>query len=401
MLLFTALLLLCLLPSSTSTSPIFSHLSAINQLAAFLPASTPTTPTSPILPDYSHLLDRHDSLGRHYRARRELGLLPDVPSAPAPAQYFTQRLDHFDRSNLETWPQKYYVNDSLWDGHGPVFLLYGWEGPMQASYVAGPWAVNSLAEQFHGLIVCLEHRFYGDSVPNGNHDIGRLRFLSSEQSLEDTADWVAHINAQYKVPAHTPWIVTGGSYSGFLAAAARAKYPHLYAGAIAVSGPVEAQVDYQGYNEVVAVALGPTCAAALKAGNDKVTALLSTTAGQAQLAEDFHLCAPLSDPLEQAIFVSTWSYDIGGTVQYARNGTVATWCEKYMAAGNGDPYLGLAELYFPKRTACRGGFSYAAFVNDSKRPGDGRSWGWQTCAPPPLPPALLPLTAPLPHSSSR
>ena len=225
-----------------------------------------------------------------------------------------------------------------------------------------------------------EGRFYGASIPGNSSDIGRLRYLTSEQALEDAADWAVHINKQYSVPASSKWVAMGGSYSGFLAGAARAKYPHLYAGALAVSGPVQAQVDYVGYNEVVGQVLGPQCSAALKAANDRVTQLLSTADGEAQLAKDFGLCQPLSDALEQAMFVSTWSYDIGGIVQYANNGTVSAWCDQFLTAGGGDPYQALVELYFPKRTQCYGGFNFTALVRESKRPGDGRSWLWQTCA---------------------
>ena len=364
---FTACILIaCLLPLTAGLSPLLSHLH-------------PRPPVS-TSNGYSHLLGRHDALGRRYRQMDSLGLLPPLPSTPAPAQYFTQRLDHFDRSNDETWQQRYFVNDSLWDGQGPVFFLVGWEGPMASSYVAGAWAINSFAEQFRALIVCLEHRFYGQSIPGNDTDIARLRYLTSEQALEDAADWAVHINAQYAVPATSKWVAMGGSYSGFLAGAARAKYPHLYAGALAVSGPVQAQVDYVGYNEVVGQALGPTCEAALRSANDRVTQLLSSAEGEAQLAKDFNLCQPLSDPISQAIFVSTWSYELGGIVQYAENDTVAQWCRSFQAAGGGDPYQALVELWFPKRTRCYGGFDFDALVKDSKRPGDDRSWAWQTCA---------------------
>ena len=380
----TIAVLLCLLPFTSSLSSPLSPSSLLQRLIPSSPTPVSTTPSSPLIPldppGYAHLLHRHDSLGRHYRQQRDLGLLPPLPTAPAPAQYFTQRLDHFDRSNPATFQQRYFVNASLWDGKGPVLFLVGWEGPMQSSYVAGVWAINSFAEPLHALVVCLEHRFYGQSVPNNDQSIDRLRYLTSEQALEDAANWALHINTQYKVPASSRWVAMGGSYSGFLAGAARAKYPHLYAGALAVSGPVQAQVDYQGYNEVVAVALGPQCEAALKSANDKVTQLLGSAAGQAQLAKDFGLCTPLSDPLAQAIFVSTWAYDLGGVVQYAGNGTVAAWCDRYMKMGGGDPYKGLQELYFPNSTRCYDGFDFAGLVRDSKQPGDGRSWGYQTCA---------------------
>ena len=217
-------------------------------------------------------------------------------------------------------------------------------------------AINSFAEPLNALIVCLEHRFYGQSVPNGNEDIAQLRLLTSEQALEDAANWPSTSTRSTRCPPPR----SGWRWEAHTAASSLVQR----VANILISTPelwrcrgLQAQVDYVGYNEVVGEVLGPQCGAALKAGNDKVTELLSTSEGQAQLAKDFNLCAPLSDPLSQAIFVSTWSYSIGGMVQYAVNGTVATWCSRYMAAGGGDPYQALVALYFPQRSRCYSGFT--------------------------------------------
>ncbi|MNF08070.1 Serine carboxypeptidase S28 [compost metagenome] len=43
---------------------------------------------------------------------------------------------------------------------------------------------------------------------------------------------------KYSLPAGTKFIVVGGSYSGNLAAWARAKYPHLFDISLATSAPV-------------------------------------------------------------------------------------------------------------------------------------------------------------------
>ena len=38
-------------------------------------------------------------------------------------------MDHFDAQNQDTWSQRYFVNDTFFDGTGPVFLCVGGEGP--------------------------------------------------------------------------------------------------------------------------------------------------------------------------------------------------------------------------------------------------------------------------------
>ena len=40
-----------------------------------------------------------------------------------------QKQDHFDPNNNNVWSQRYFVNDSFFDGSGPVMLCCGGEGP--------------------------------------------------------------------------------------------------------------------------------------------------------------------------------------------------------------------------------------------------------------------------------
>src|SRR3546814_73959 len=48
------------------------------------------------------------------------------------AKSFDQRVDHFDRSNTNSFAQRYFINDTFWQGpdsSAPVFLCVGGEGP--------------------------------------------------------------------------------------------------------------------------------------------------------------------------------------------------------------------------------------------------------------------------------
>ena len=320
----------------------------------------------------------HSERVRVYEQRQlaALGLSPALPSQPAPAQLFTQRLDHFDRSNDTVWQQRYYVNDSNWDGRGPVFFLFGHEEAMTPDLVAGTWVINALAEHFHALIVCLEHRFYGQSIPLHDASLHSLqRYLSTEQALQDAAVWSGHIRMQYNLSDAHRWVVMGRSYGGTLAALFRLKMPHLVTGALATSGPLQAKVDYSEYDETVGIALGSQCNSSLKAANEKVTALLSNASGQAQLAKDFGFCSPLTDPLQHAMLIERWADDVDGTVQYAVGNDTQDWCDRFLKAGGGDPYQALIELYFPKQSQCRQPYNYTQTVERAKlRP---EAWEWQ------------------------
>ena len=173
------------------------------------------------------------------------------------------------------------------------------------------------------------------------------------------------------------WIVLGRSYGGTLAALFRLKFPHIVTGAFATSGPLQAKADYFEYNEVIGTALGDKCSTALRQANDKVTQLLSNATGQAVLAKDFGFCAPLTSHLQHAMLIQSWSGDIDETVQYAMGNDTQNWCNTFLAAGGGDPYKALIELYFPQRSQCRAPLNYTQYVERAKRDAVDQTWTWQ------------------------
>lgn len=70
--------------------------------------------------------------GRHLYRGKALEELHSGVKLPDPyAKTFEQRVDHFDRSNLNTFKQRYFINDTFWRGpesNAPVFLCVGGEG---------------------------------------------------------------------------------------------------------------------------------------------------------------------------------------------------------------------------------------------------------------------------------
>lgn len=73
-----------------------------------------------------------------------------------------------------------------------------------------------------------------------------LQYLTSQQALADLAFFIESMNEQYRFGDGVKWIVFGGSYPGSLAAWLRMKYPHLVQGAMSASGPLLAEVDFKG-----------------------------------------------------------------------------------------------------------------------------------------------------------
>lgn len=311
----------------------------------------------------------------------------------APAQYFTQNLDHYDQTNTQTFQQKYYVNDSWFvaDSNQPVWFILGGEGPTSAAYVSGKFIANKYAEQYGGLVVVLEHRFYGESLPggvNGPTPATMLKYLSSQQALADTATFHAYFSQQYNLTSGSQWIVFGGSYSGSLSAWAKLKYPHLYKGAISSSAPVQAELDFYQYFEVVQNSVGPSCAARLKAGTTAAETLISTPEGRLKLQGLFNTCTPILDQ-DVANFFESLSDPIAGIVQYSDDNTayqptdVAGACKILEDPSQPDPLLALLNLInfsnaFSNTTGCMD-ISYANYIASMQATSAGRSWTWQTC----------------------
>uniref|UniRef100_A0A8D3D628 Secreted protein n=1 Tax=Scophthalmus maximus TaxID=52904 RepID=A0A8D3D628_SCOMX len=81
-----------------------------------------------------------------------------------------QPLDHFNRRDAATFPQRFFVNEAYWQRpDGPVFLFIGGEGPIFHFLTLLPSTSHHVKLLPHGaLLLAVEHRFYGDSInPDG------------------------------------------------------------------------------------------------------------------------------------------------------------------------------------------------------------------------------------------
>mmetsp|Transcript_59111 Transcript_59111/g.93637 ORF Transcript_59111/g.93637 Transcript_59111/m.93637 type:complete len:489 (-) Transcript_59111:54-1520(-) len=144
----------------------------------------------------------------------------------------TSFVDNFDFTNNATFEQRTMTFDQWWKPGNPILFFFGGEGSVENFYNASG-AVFEHAQVLDALVVFLEHRSYGKSVVP-------KRALTVEQALADTAWFLsglrAHLGCQQR---ECPIIVLGGSYGGMLVAWFRQKYPHLAAGGIASSAPID------------------------------------------------------------------------------------------------------------------------------------------------------------------
>ncbi|KAJ3230072.1 hypothetical protein HDU81_004799 [Chytriomyces hyalinus] len=203
-----------------------------------------------------------------------------TPKVVVKTGFFEQRTDHFGRrSDLVnvTFQQYYAMIDDFYKVGGPVFLLVSGEAALDESWVSQRMLPRQLAERYGGILITLEHRFYGPgnvevwlqmrasvlttlvtagrSVPTADLSNNSLRsLLVSDQAIEDLAKFVSSFPAtfpEYSLGNNTKWFVIGGSYAGNLAAWLIDRHPDLIFAAHASSAPVMATQDFWRYSFAV------------------------------------------------------------------------------------------------------------------------------------------------------
>lgn len=314
--------------------------------------------------------------------------------------FFEQKLDHFDRANHVTFQQRYFKNETYWRGASsgaPVFLCVGGEGP-PLDYLVLVSSVHcndmvELAEKQNALLLALEHRYYGLSIPNDDLSTDNLRWLNTEQALGDIASFHDLITKEYGLTSANKWVSWGGSYPGMLAGLARLRYPHLFHASVSSSSPLEAAVEMFQYNDVVAESMAavdvggsPECLAAISSGHATIGEMLKTPAGRRSLESTFNICGvnALENPLNQeqfagdgVVYLPVQSNDPSCTTPFC---DIASVCVHMTNTSIGDPLTRLATLAAAQNTGPCTVASYETMIKAMKNPKNlMRSWLYQTC----------------------
>ena len=188
------------------------------------------------------------------------------------------KIDNFNASDSSTFQQRYYINDQYWgkDPASPIFFEIGGEGTLSGppgGYVA------TLGQQYSALLISLEHRFYGNSIPNNNFETANLKYLTVDQALADLASFTKWFTDAHNISKSAKWFVFGGSYPGALSSWYRFKYPEMSVGSLSSSGVVNCIVDYYQFDQQVSAAIGNECADQVKRINAAFERKISTPQG--------------------------------------------------------------------------------------------------------------------------
>ncbi|KAK4286391.1 hypothetical protein QN277_002952 [Acacia crassicarpa] len=304
--------------------------------------------------------------------------------------YFKQTLDHFNYrpDSYTTFPQRYLINFKYWGGansSAPIFAYLGAEEPIDGDLqVIG--FLDDNAPSFKALIVYIEHRYYGKSVPFGSFEAALKNaktrgYFNSAQAIADYAAILIHIKK--KLRAHkSPVIVIGGSYGGMLASWFRLKYPHVALGALASSAPIlyfDNITPSNGYYSVVTRDFreaSETCYETILKSWSEIDRVASEPDGLSILSQRFNTCRPLNSSSELKDYLNTM---YATAAQY--NGP-PTYPVNVVCGGIDGATFGsdiLSKIYagvvaYRGNTTCK--------VNSPTNVTDETSigWEWQTCS---------------------
>ncbi|KAL8250930.1 hypothetical protein R6Q59_034623 [Mikania micrantha] len=243
--------------------------------------------------------------GEHSRLLKPPNNLLNADNYIYETRYFEQTLDHFSFHDLPKFPQRYLINTNHWVGPsrmGPIFLYCGNEGDIEW-FAANTGFVWELAPRFGAMIIFIEHRYYGESMPYGSRNeayknVSTLAHLTAEQALADYAVLITDLKRNLSAEA-SPVILFGGSYGGMLAAWMRLKYPHIAIGALASSAPIlqfEDIVPLDTFYNIVSNDFrreSTSCFDTIKKSWDVITYVGRKVNGLDYLAKTFRLCGKL------------------------------------------------------------------------------------------------------------
>ena len=311
-----------------------------------------------------------------------------------------QKLDHFSDSDHRTWSQRYFVNDTVWERKsGPVFLMLGGEGPEDPEWLSTDTEIMINAAKFGAFVIILEHRFYGESHPTPDTSLENLVYLSSRQALRDAVYFKEYMVTLHNMTDANKWVSFGGSYSGALSGWLRMFYPETVAGAVATSGPVQAELNFYQYLEVAGASLATTkngqeCVDALQNATLILGTMLADTTQWPMVEKMFNVSPPIQNQDDVAALADTLVGNFAEYVQYNRdnifpfaNLTIDDLCDVMVNASLGSPLERYAAVNDNFNFDLPIDANFSAQVEEMRRTswnssavGESvRQWTYQTC----------------------
>ncbi|XP_034687382.1 lysosomal Pro-X carboxypeptidase-like [Vitis riparia] len=335
-----------------------------------------------------HLL-RLGVLGRTFL--REPATFSESVSEEFQTFYYNQTLDHFNYrpESYITFQQRYVVNFKYWGGanaSAPIFAYLGAEADLDYD-LSGLGFLTDNAHQFKALLVYIEHRYYGKSIPFGSREeafknASTLGYFNSAQAIADYAEVLIYIKKKL-LAENSPVIVVGASYGGMLASWFRLKYPHVALGALASSAPIlyfDDITPHNGYFSIVTKDFreaSESCYKTISESWSEIDRVASEPNGLSILSKKFRICGQLNNSDELKEFLER-TYSIAAQYDAPPSYPVTVVCGGIDGAPEGSDIL---SRIFAGVVAFRGNMSCYYTSNTTDYPIETiQGWGWQTCS---------------------
>ncbi|KAG9443562.1 hypothetical protein H6P81_014902 [Aristolochia fimbriata] len=303
---------------------------------------------------------------------------------------YTQTLDHFTfrpRSGL-TFQQRYAVNSRYWGGansSSPIFVHTGGEAPLFAGISTTGFFTDN-APHFRALLVYIEHRYYGESVPFGSREEAyrnstTLGYFNSAQALADYVELITYLKRTLSAE-NCPVIAAGGSYAGLLAAWLRLKYPHIVYGALASSAPIlyfDDTTPIDGYYLIATNdyrQISENCFGVIKQSWSEIDRIATLPNGLNILSTKFMTCSVLGKAVELKAYLKQ-IYTISAQYDYPPHYPVQQICSAIDGAPQDSDILG---KIFAAVVAIKGKRPCYDVFESYFPPSVLDGWTWQACS---------------------
>lgn len=240
-----------------------------------------------------------------------------------------------------------------------------------------------IASRFNGLLIYIEHRYYGTSMPFGSKDeayknANTLGYFTSEQALADYAQIIIDVKKNMSAE-NSPVIVVGASYGGMLASWFRLKYPHIVYGAYASSAPILyflGLTPENGYASIVSKDINSTstsCYNTIRESWFEIDRVAAQPGGLLSLSQTFNTCLPMNTTTKDLKYYLEVRLNVLAQYDTPSDNYLQTFCNATDGAGKNTYILdkvmaGFSSIY---------GIECKTLFDDGFDKYFG--WDWQSC----------------------
>ncbi|KAK9280231.1 hypothetical protein L1049_013918 [Liquidambar formosana] len=237
---------------------------------------------------------------------------------------------------------------------------------------------------FNALLIYIEHRYYGESIPFGSREealsnASTIGYFNSAQAMADYAAVLIYVKKKLSAE-NSPVIVIGASYGGMLASWFRLKYPHITIGALASSAPIlyfDDITPQDGYYSIVEKGFreaSESCYETIRKSWYEIDRVASEANGLSALSKRFKTCKHLNSSVELKNYLKLM-YSDAAQYNHPPNYPVTVVCRGIDGASEGTDILGRIYAGIVSYGGNRSCYNTINFPTETSV-----GWRWQTCS---------------------